>query len=332
MTEIKAKQRDKSIDIAKGIGIILVVYGHLACPIRREIFLFHMPLFFLLSGYFFSSRDSIKIFLVKKTKSLLLPFCLFYILSSIFKYFWENYGDLINYIKSFGEFLAPDPPLWFLLSLFEIFVIFFIIEKYIYSGILKLMIVCGITLIGYLCAMNEIFLFYFPQSCLGYIFFYIGYQIKQYNILQNRKVYLYVIIGAIVSYCLGIVLRVHTDMKPLEIDSTYILFFLPALGGSLLVIYFSRYLQDKRYTSWLAYLGRNSLLVMCVHMPLIPLSNLLALPVLKVIYHFMGNTTMTDIEMMGGRICGLLSFIVLVPLSLYIGLLIKKIFPFCFSK
>lgn len=33
MVEIKAKQRDKSIDIAKGIGIILVVYGHLPCLI-----------------------------------------------------------------------------------------------------------------------------------------------------------------------------------------------------------------------------------------------------------------------------------------------------------
>lgn len=30
-----SKQRDKSIDIAKGIGIIWVVYGHLVCPIKR---------------------------------------------------------------------------------------------------------------------------------------------------------------------------------------------------------------------------------------------------------------------------------------------------------
>lgn len=56
MSEVKAKQRDISIDIAKGIGIILVVYGHLACPVAREIFLFHMPLFFLLSGYFFLQK------------------------------------------------------------------------------------------------------------------------------------------------------------------------------------------------------------------------------------------------------------------------------------
>lgn len=68
------------------------------------------------------------------------------------------------------------------------------------------------------------------------------------------------------------------------------------------------------------------------HMPLIPLSNLLALPVLKVIYYLIGNITATNVEMMGGRILGLLSLIILVPMSLYIGLLIRKIFPFCFSK
>ena len=311
----------------------MVVYGHLACPIAREIFLFHMPLFFLLSGFFFSIKNSIKNFLLKKIRSLLFPFILFYIFAFIYRFlFISEDNNLISYIYSFQDLVAPDPPLWFLLSLFEIFVISYIVEKYIHSGILKLIIAFVITFIGYLCAINKIFFLYLPEACLGYIFFYLGYQMRLYNILQNKKVYFYVIIGAIISYCLGIVLKVHTDMLSLEIDPTYVLFFLPALGGSLLVIYFSRYLQNKRYTSWLAYLGKNSLLIMCVHMPLIPLSNTLTLPALKVIYYLIGNTTATNAEMMGGRICGLLSLIVLVPLSLYIGLLIKKIFPFCFSK
>lgn len=333
MSEVKAKQRDISIDIAKGIGIILVVYGHLACPVAREIFLFHMPLFFLLSGYFFSAKDSMRIFVKKKTKALLFPFLLFYIFAFIYHFEIFN-GDMniISYIHSFNSFIDPNPHLWFLLSLFEIFVVFFVVEKYIHSEILKLVITCGITLIGYLCAMNKVSFFFFPQACLGYIFFYLGYQIKQNNIFQNRKVYLYVIIGATVSYCLGIALKVHTDMLPLEIDSTYILFFLPALGGSLLVIYFSRYLRSKPHISWLAYLGKNSLLIMCVHGLLIEMSKFVTLPVLKVIYYLMRNATLTNAEMMGGRICGLLSLIVLVPLSLYMGLLIKRIFPFCFSK
>lgn len=335
MAEIKAKQRDKSIDIAKGIGIILVVYGHMVCPIKEEILLFHMPLFFLLSGYFFSSKDSIKNSILKKARALLLPFLLFYILAFVYWVLLEFIIDKVSLKTSIHEmqyFLTPNGPLWFLLSLFDIFVISFIVEKYIHPGILRFVIACVITFIGYLCAMNEIFFFYLPQACLGYIFFYLGHQISLYNILHNKKIYRYMISGALIFYCLGVILKIRTDMLSLVIDPTYILFFLPALGGSLLVIYFSRYLQDKRYTSWLAYLGRNSLLVMCVHMPLIPLSNLLALPVLKVIYYLIGNITATNVEMMGGRILGLLSLIILVPMSLYIGLLIKKIFPFCFSK
>ena len=61
------------IDIAKGIGIILVVLGHTLVPQVREtgfagflwifIYNFHMPLFFFLSGYLFE-----KDFLTTRTK------------------------------------------------------------------------------------------------------------------------------------------------------------------------------------------------------------------------------------------------------------------------
>lgn len=332
MSEVKVKERDKSIDIAKGIGIILVVYAHLVCPIKQEIYLFHMPLFFLLSGYFFSAKNTVKNFLLKKTRSLLLPFLLFYILSNIYIYILENnHISLKSYIYEMPYFLSPNGSLWFLLSLFEIFVIHFLVEKYIHSRVLKFVIACVITFAGYLCAMNKIFCFYLPQACLGYIFFYLGSQMRQYNILHIRIIS-YVVIGSIISYCLGIILKVHTDISPLVIDRTYILFFLPALGGSLLTIYFSKILATKRHTNWLAYLGKNSLLIMCIHMPLISLSHQIVLPGLKIVYHLMGNTTATDAEMIGGRICGILSLIILVPMSLYIGLLIKKLFPSCFSN
>ena len=173
MAEIKAKQRDKSIDIAKGIGIILVVYGHMVCPIKEEILLFHMPLFFLLSGYFFSPKDSVKDFLRKKSKALLVPFVLFYILSFLYMVISKilKGESFISYILSFQSFVAPNPPLWFLLSLFEIFVVFFVVEKYIHSEILKLVITCGITLIGYLCAMNKVSFFSFRKLVLDIYFF-----------------------------------------------------------------------------------------------------------------------------------------------------------------
>lgn len=47
--------RESWIDVLKGIGIILVVIGHTSMenPLVKWIYVFHMPLFFALSGYMF---------------------------------------------------------------------------------------------------------------------------------------------------------------------------------------------------------------------------------------------------------------------------------------
>ena len=46
------------VDTAKGLGIILVVIAHVWTkgPVRDFIYSFHMPLFFLLSGYMSKPR------------------------------------------------------------------------------------------------------------------------------------------------------------------------------------------------------------------------------------------------------------------------------------
>lgn len=47
------------LDAMKGMGILLVVLGHVSLiePLNTVIYAFHMPLFFFISGFlFFSSR------------------------------------------------------------------------------------------------------------------------------------------------------------------------------------------------------------------------------------------------------------------------------------
>lgn len=44
--------RNSAVDSLKGVGIIAVVAGHIYTePFARLVFLWHMPLFFLISGY-----------------------------------------------------------------------------------------------------------------------------------------------------------------------------------------------------------------------------------------------------------------------------------------
>ncbi|MEO7862090.1 MAG: acyltransferase family protein [Nitrospirales bacterium] len=57
--------RNKTVDIAKGLGILLVVFGHNWIVLHekgelfRVIFSFHVPLFFFLSGIFFKETTSL---------------------------------------------------------------------------------------------------------------------------------------------------------------------------------------------------------------------------------------------------------------------------------
>ena len=72
--------RNNTIDIAKGIGITLVVLGHNWITLNdkgtlfRIIFSFHMPLFFFTSGIFLKEVEPLKPFVLAKVDSLLKPY------------------------------------------------------------------------------------------------------------------------------------------------------------------------------------------------------------------------------------------------------------------
>ena len=72
-------KRIEYIDIARGIGILLVVLGHndfaLVSPFAyKVIYSFHMPLFFFLSGYFINPSIEFGEFIKKRFNSLLKPY------------------------------------------------------------------------------------------------------------------------------------------------------------------------------------------------------------------------------------------------------------------
>src|SRR4051812_37031448 len=92
-------KRITSIDIVKGIAIILVVYGHVMQGMAHRnlmympfhtfsntfIYSFHMPAFFFASGLFarLSSNTSSTILIQKKAEQLLWPYLLWAFISLI---------------------------------------------------------------------------------------------------------------------------------------------------------------------------------------------------------------------------------------------------------
>lgn len=72
-------QRIQWLDVAKGIAILLMVAGHTTIPkpISNFIWAFHMPLFFIASGWCTRWGGQFDEFLRKKAKSLLVPFAVY---------------------------------------------------------------------------------------------------------------------------------------------------------------------------------------------------------------------------------------------------------------
>ena len=109
--------RDLKFDNLRGLAIILVVLGHFIAScynyltfdvIRTAVFLFHMPLFIFISGYFSKIAPDTN---VKALKNVFIPFL-------VFNTLWILSVFLINGNLSRTMYIIPGYGLWYLLSLF----------------------------------------------------------------------------------------------------------------------------------------------------------------------------------------------------------------------
>lgn len=147
--ELQPRTRSEVLDVAKGIGILLVVWAHAKAPFSRYIYQFHMPFFFLISGYLFNKKDTLKNFVWKRVKSLYIPFIAWNILGSAF--FWgmgiEKYtvSSFAGYVckvvltlSKNGKFFGAT---WFLGALFVISILYKILDTYIEESNSKRMLI-----------------------------------------------------------------------------------------------------------------------------------------------------------------------------------------------
>lgn len=88
----KAAPRLEWVDAAKGWGIILVVIAHVWTRggVRDSIYAFHMPLFFILSGYMSKPRAMAE-FLPKQARAMLLPYAAFLVSLALFDWGFETW-------------------------------------------------------------------------------------------------------------------------------------------------------------------------------------------------------------------------------------------------
>lgn len=128
--------RNNHITIAKALGIIMMVIGHSGCPaiIGNFIYFFHMPLFFVCSGYFFNEildKGLLQSFYIKRIKGLYIPYLkwslFFLMIHNLLLYMYiinSHYYHIQDCIRQFIKIVLMMDyellirPFWFIKELF----------------------------------------------------------------------------------------------------------------------------------------------------------------------------------------------------------------------
>lgn len=249
------------IDVAKGIGMILVVVDHCIFFDHSIIRLFHIPLFFLIAGMLFKVKDNVS-FLISKVDRIGIPYAFWMIVSAIFALIPHPYSGNFN------------GPLWFLQTMFVTMIIAQIVLR---QSIKIQIVICALLAVvfyalGVWQIIPDTLPFSLTRGFIAFIYFAIGYHLKQI-ILSNHihKIKLLVALAlSIVVFSVILAYVVYKD-GPLEHFVTLglyshdcILVFLGSLAGILATLIISKIIASNRF---LEYIGLNSLTIMCVHFP-----------------------------------------------------------------
>lgn len=124
------------LDIAKGIAILLMVIGHTAIPtiLSNFIWAFHMPLFFIASGWTSNwQKTDFKGFTKRKFRTLLVPFFVysFVVLVIQISEGWINFNDWIT--NGWGAYALWFIPVLFFASILTK-LIYGIKNRYLFTG------------------------------------------------------------------------------------------------------------------------------------------------------------------------------------------------------
>jgi fucose 4-O-acetylase-like acetyltransferase len=288
-------QRKNYVDIVRGIAIILVVFGHAGYPeyLGRFASFFHVPVFFFLSGLFYSDVYYLRphLLIVKRLRSLYLPFVAYQVLFLMFHnefftlhlyskdisvageyvryYMPHDYLIALLHILTFGCTQQAIWGLWYLQSIFTVTILFLAVswfgsnqpaayEKWRFAG------VYGIFSVGLLLIANGITL---PRSLttsfISLPFFYFGFLYKRHE--ADIPIHAAGLFVAVLLLALSAVL--YDDRISLANNHlvSFPYFLLNALLGIYAVVCFSKLVAGRFNCSVLRFIGEKSLHILVLH-------------------------------------------------------------------
>ena len=309
-------KRIEYVDIARGIAIISVILGHLSnSSLNRFVFTYHLPCFFIITGYFMSDKQSIKYFFLRKVRTLLVPYvfaCAGIILCGTFfafckhgaehalntaeKWFLSSlFGSGVK-IDLFGG-VSPIGALWFLwATLWGSLLLRFTLKLNSWARLSTI----ALTYIVAAWSTKHFWLpFSIQMGCCAALFMYVGYLIRQSQLhllgmpLEVKAAW------TIFAFCVWYAfVRDFKSFWLVQFDTGRgIIDIFGSLCASYCIFLLSWQigLRLSRIGSLLAYIGKYSILILCVH--IIELNTFPWSVIMSMLYHFGAPESLTLLYM-----------------------------------
>ncbi len=259
-------QRDESIDILKGFGIVFMIIAHTFGPkncLWDAIYTFHMPLFFITTGFLYKHKNFLEL-IHNSFSQLIVTYISVCIIIVLISQIRQPHSILID----FYSILSGLGPGWFLLALFfariEFHFLLILFPKWYF--IVALSISSCISMAAHYNNLPSYLAFY--PSLISLVFISIGHFIRQKKLLEttNFRVFtIFAIVSWLTTYVYGKVEMSHCLFKLNIID------FAGSISGTYFIFKLSKkinannFIIIKELKTLLSFTGRYSLVILFFH-------------------------------------------------------------------
>lgn len=265
------------VDVAKGLGIFIVVLGHCLAftglwtsNLFWYIYSFHMPFWFMISGYLYKQKEPAG-FIIGKVTSLIVPFVSYFAINIIIYAILTGIGhtEIFHYC-SFGAF-------WFLLTLFLIVIVHYILDYFIYSRsnypwLIKIIVAISVLFLGlnYANHISDEPNQPVATAFVGYSYFLLGCGMKKLKIKSSPILFtrlLWLLLGLFLSVVLFFTAKFNGTSNVDMNTSRYMNGMLFVANSLLGIFSFSLISLAIERNKVLQNMGRNSLSILMIHIP-----------------------------------------------------------------
>lgn len=292
------KGRFDYIDITKALGMLTIIWGHIA--VGKSVtfaYSFHIPLFFFLSGMVFvkGKYPTIGSFVKRRIQTLIVPYIIYsFITWAVWAAFsYATHAKVASYWMPLCEtfiaqgsegYLVHNVPLWFVSCLFVVELVYYWIAKL--PDIWNVVACMVMAVVGYV-IVNDCSFFDFTtlpwsiEVAMSAILFYasghllvknVGHQQITHMVDSNKLGTAVLFLLVLVLAYLGAITNGKVSMGHAILRNPFLFYPTAYLGVGAMLLFSlllaQSKLNEKKWMGGVKWFGQNSFIPMVIHNPI----------------------------------------------------------------